>query len=116
MSVIFISYARKDARELAVQLHTDLIAAGHTPWLDTAEIEGGADWARKIEQAVERCDVALLLLSDGSYQSEICRAEQTCHSDPRSWGCKATTPSREFELSRFLGSASPCQDFPTTTR
>lgn len=72
---IFISYARRDAADLAQRLHADLLAAGHDPWLDTAGIEGGASWSVEIEDAIERCEVALTLLSDGSYRSEICRAE-----------------------------------------
>ena len=73
---IFISYARKDGRELALRLRGDLIERGHDVWLDTAEIEGGASWSNAIEAAIDRCDVALALLSTGSYHSEICRAEQ----------------------------------------
>jgi hypothetical protein len=71
---IFISYARKDGRDLAVCLHHDLTTVGYSTWLDSSEIAGGASWAQAIEQAIERCDVALALLSAGSFGSEICRA------------------------------------------
>lgn len=73
---LFISYARRDARELAIRLHADLTAQGHAPWLDTSEIDGGASWTNDIEHAIDSCDVLLALLSQGSYASEICRAEQ----------------------------------------
>ena len=73
---IFISYARKDGRDLALRLRGDLIERDYDVWLDTAEIEGGASWSNEIEAAIDRCDVALALLSTGSYHSEICRAEQ----------------------------------------
>jgi len=73
---IFISYARRDARDLAVRLRDDLLAGGHQVWLDTAEIEGGASWSNEIEEAIETCDIALALLSHGAFVSEICRAEQ----------------------------------------
>ena len=73
---IFISYARKDGRDLALRLRSDLQHNGNTVWLDTSEIEGGASWSVEIEYAIEKCDIALTLLSDGSYKSEICRAEQ----------------------------------------
>lgn len=73
---IFISYARGDGRELAQRLKRDLDAAGHGAWLDTDEIEGGASWSSTIEEAIDRCQVLLALLSDGSYRSHICRAEQ----------------------------------------
>ena len=36
MAHIFISYARKDGRELALRLKADLERAGHDAWLDTA--------------------------------------------------------------------------------
>jgi hypothetical protein len=72
---IFISYARRDGRDLALRLHADLQAADHTVWLDTSDIGGGASWSAEIECAIERCDVTLALLSAGSYESEICRAE-----------------------------------------
>jgi len=73
---MFISYARKDGRDLTVRLHDDLTTAGYSAWLDSSEIAGGASWAHAIEQAIERCDVALALLSAGSFGSEICQAEQ----------------------------------------
>ena len=33
-------------------------------------------WSQDIERAIERCEVVLALVSEGSYSSEICRAEQ----------------------------------------
>ncbi len=73
---IFISYARRDGRDLALKLRKDLANAGLNVWLDTAEIEGGANWSHEIEYAIEQCTVVLALLSAGSFRSEICRAEQ----------------------------------------
>jgi hypothetical protein len=73
---IFISYGRKDARELAVRLRDDLEAVGFSVWLDLENIPGGADWSQDIEEAIEHCHAALALLSPASYQSEWCRAEQ----------------------------------------
>ncbi|MBE2268204.1 MAG: toll/interleukin-1 receptor domain-containing protein, partial [Anaerolinea sp.] len=73
---IFISYARRDARTLALRLQADLIGAGYDVWLDTSEIDGGASWSREIEDAIESCDCGLALLSHGAFESEICRAEQ----------------------------------------
>ncbi|HRW10264.1 MAG TPA: NB-ARC domain-containing protein, partial [Caldilineaceae bacterium] len=75
---IFISYARKDGRDLALRLQADLTSKEYDrdAWLDTAEIAGGASWSNAIEAAIDRATVVLALLSAGSYQSEICRAEQ----------------------------------------
>lgn len=72
---VFISYARKDGRELAYKLQRDLQASGFGVWMDTNEIQGGANWSKEIEDAIEDCSIALALLSAGSYISEICRAE-----------------------------------------
>jgi hypothetical protein len=76
MAYIFISYARQDGRELALRLRDDLKRGGHDVWLDTSDISGGASWSREIEEAIERCDIELTLLSTGSFRSELCRAEQ----------------------------------------
>ena len=73
---IFISYGRKDARELAIRLRDDLEAVGFSVWLDLENIPGGADWSRDIEEAIEHCHVMLALLSPAAHQSEWCRAEQ----------------------------------------
>lgn len=73
---VFISYARRDGRDLALRLKQDLVTVGHSVWLDTAEIEGGSSWSSEIEAAIEQCDIAVALLSHASFISEICRAEQ----------------------------------------
>jgi tetratricopeptide (TPR) repeat protein len=73
---IFISYARRDSKTLANRLHNDLATAGYDVWLDISNIPGGTSWTTEIERAIDNCEVALALLSAGSYVSEICRAEQ----------------------------------------
>src|ERR1035437_3884071 len=73
---IFVSYARKDGAELALRLQKDLTAAGVEVWLDTQRIGGGESWTVEIEEAIDRAQVVLALLTPGAYASEICRAEQ----------------------------------------
>jgi WD40 repeat protein len=73
---VFISYARRDGKALALRLKKDLTAAKFDVWLDTERIGGGASWTRAIEEAIDRAKVVLALLTPGSYASEICRAEQ----------------------------------------
>lgn len=73
---IFVSYARRDGTELATRLQRDLSAAGFDVWLDVQRIGGGASWTVEIEEAIDRAQVVLALLTPGSYSSEICRAEQ----------------------------------------
>jgi WD40 repeat protein len=73
---IFISYAHRDGATLAVRLHRDLTAAAFEVWLDTARLHGGDTWTLEIEQAIDRSQVVLALLTPASYTSGICRAEQ----------------------------------------
>src|SRR3954470_10472444 len=73
---VFISYARKDGAELANRLFGDLKREGFAVWLDTREIAGGTTWAKEIEEALDKADFVVALLTSASYASEICRAEQ----------------------------------------
>ncbi|MCX6599800.1 MAG: NB-ARC domain-containing protein, partial [Acidobacteria bacterium] len=73
---IFISYARRDGAALAQRLQRDLEAAGFDAWLDVQRLRGGASWTVEIEQAIDRSGVLLAILTRGSYESDICRAEQ----------------------------------------
>jgi len=80
---IFISYAHSDGVELAYRLYDALVAAGHQAWLDRSQIAGGMEWGREIERAIERCDCEIALLSEASFLSDICRAEQLMCLDAR---------------------------------
>src|ERR1700745_3330907 len=75
-SRVFISYARKDGADLARCLQADLEERGFDPWLDTQRLSGGSTWTKEIEVALDRADYVLVLLTNGSYVSEICRCEQ----------------------------------------
>ncbi len=72
---VFISYAHRDASYLAERLHRDLTSRGFYTWFDTL-VTGGSSWTRETERALDQCDVVLALLSDASYDSEYCLAEQ----------------------------------------
>ena len=73
---IFISYAWKGGAQLARRLQRDLSDQGFDAWLDTQRLAGGATWTTKIEEAIDKCDALLALMTPGSYVSDICRAEQ----------------------------------------
>jgi len=75
-SRVFISYARKDGAVLAQRLQSDLTKEGFEIWLDTQRISGGATWTIEIETALDRANYVVVLMSHGSYVSEICRSEQ----------------------------------------
>jgi WD40 repeat protein len=74
--VIFISYAHKDATQLASRLESDLAKNDYEVWLDRSRLSVGRIWSQDIERAIDRADVVLALLSAGSYDSEVCRGEQ----------------------------------------
>src|SRR5882762_1358789 len=73
---IFISYARKDGAELAERLRIDLYESGFDVWLDKGRLHGGAGWTEEIEREIDTRQVTVALLTRGSFESEICRAEQ----------------------------------------
>lgn len=57
MPRVFISYTRKDGRTFAERLCADLESCD--PWLDRAELAGGADWVHEIERAIDESDFFL---------------------------------------------------------
>ncbi|MCL4251715.1 MAG: TIR domain-containing protein [Anaerolineae bacterium] len=71
---IFISYSSKDRRR-AERLEGELLAHGQTVWRDVTSIPGGEEWARKIDEALAKTDVLLLLVSEHSAQSKWVRRE-----------------------------------------
>src|ERR1700730_14352801 len=73
---VFISYAHQDGAALGGQLQRDLALRGWDVWLDSARLTEGASWTVEIEQALDRSDFVLAILSRGSYRSDTCRAEQ----------------------------------------
>jgi hypothetical protein len=74
--LLFVSYAHSDSRDIALRLYEDLVNERCEVWLDHARLPGQATWTRDIEIALKRSDVVLALLSQGSYRSDYCRAEQ----------------------------------------
>jgi CRP-like cAMP-binding protein len=66
---VFISYARADA-EFAKKLATGLRRLGIAVWLDVYSITAGKSWARQVGDALDRCEVMLLIVSPRSMASE----------------------------------------------
>ena len=73
---IFISYAHHDGVNLAVRLQGDLAARGFDTWLERKRLKAGDRWTKEVETALDAADIVLALLSDGSFASDTCRAEQ----------------------------------------
>jgi CRP-like cAMP-binding protein len=67
--VVFISYARADV-EFAKQLTAGLRRLGVMVWLDVYSITAGKSWARQVGEALDRCELMLLILSPRSMASD----------------------------------------------
>jgi predicted nucleotide-binding protein len=64
---VFISYAHRDGKDLALRLQQSLRASGLNAWLDSQRLRGGSSWTTEIETALDASDVVLALLTPGSY-------------------------------------------------
>lgn len=73
----FISYKREDAEQyvnpLCKKLSDDYIYF----WRDTENIPGGADWERKLNEALETCEALILFVTRASLESQWVRREYT---------------------------------------
>jgi hypothetical protein len=71
--LIFISYSHKDRRWLDfVQGHLEVaVTNDHFKTWDDRRIEGGADWAKEIDTALEKCAAFVLLISRHSLVSSF---------------------------------------------
>jgi adenylate cyclase len=67
MASVFLSYDHDDAA-LSKPLISALEKAGHTVWFDR-HIHGGAQYSRKIEQALDEADAVVVLWSPCSLES-----------------------------------------------
>ena len=59
---VFISYAHED-RYIALPLFERLHAAGINVWIDEEKLEGGAEYERRIQRAINSCKVFMPILS-----------------------------------------------------
>ena len=78
---VFLSYARADQKQ-ASKLADALEAGGFKVWWD-ALIEGGAVFAKSIEEALTRCDVVIVCWSRTSVESDWVRDEAAKGRDLR---------------------------------
>jgi hypothetical protein len=65
---IFVSYSRNDAA-FARRLTDSLQQIGSDVWIDVADIRSGEDWSDAIQQALDQCDVMLLVISPEAMES-----------------------------------------------
>ncbi|CAG0953023.1 hypothetical protein ANAEL_00174 [Anaerolineales bacterium] len=66
---IFISYSRVDT-EFVTRLITDLTRQGLNIWMDQRNIGAGQRWDSVIQDALEACDLFMIVLSPHSVESE----------------------------------------------
>lgn len=79
---IFVSYSHKD-EQFAKKLTTHLKAHHFNIWLDVFEIRAGSSWARQIGQALDDCNLMLLILSPESLVSENVEDEWNYYLDKK---------------------------------
>lgn len=72
---IFVSYAG-DGADLAQRLRADLARQGFNVWMDPRRLNDGGAWNLEIEQEIDARELTVALLTQGSYESAQCRAEQ----------------------------------------
>lgn len=74
---LFISYARRDGEATANALRERLAqsAPDLRVWQDRSEIEGGIGWWRQIEDALERIEFLVIVMTPAVLKSEITRRE-----------------------------------------
>src|SRR5512137_1507909 len=63
---IFLSYGHRDAMEPALNLRTELEAAGYDLWQDEKRIRAGRSWTDEIRGALRESDLVIALLSPHS--------------------------------------------------
>lgn len=74
MTDIFISYSRKDIA-FAHLLNRSLNASGLDTWIDWNNIPVGENWWNEIQQAIEKSNVFMFIISKHSVDSEVCSHE-----------------------------------------
>lgn len=74
MADTFISYSRKDIA-FAKIIHESLQSSDLETWIDWQDIPPSADWFAEIEEAIEKADSFIFIISPTSVESEICSKE-----------------------------------------
>lgn len=76
-SGVFISYSRTDGEAFANALRARLgTEAPDLPvWQDRPEIQGGVGWWRQIEEALQRVEFLVIVMTPGVLESEVTRRE-----------------------------------------
>jgi CRP-like cAMP-binding protein len=79
---VFVSYARAD-QGFVSRLSTSLLKQQIDVWLDVYRLEPGKSWARQIGEALDACQMMLLVLSPASVASENVEDEWNYYLDQK---------------------------------
>lgn len=74
MADIFISYSRKDIA-FARLLNAALNSSGLDTWIDWNDIPVGENWWNEIQQAIQKANVFMFIISKHSLESNVCHGE-----------------------------------------
>lgn len=72
--MIFISYSRTN-EEFVRDLWIALGREGFETWWDRENLRAGDDWAKHLEQAVDTCEVLVVVISEAALESQWVRME-----------------------------------------
>ncbi|MBC7813078.1 MAG: TIR domain-containing protein, partial [Burkholderiales bacterium] len=72
---VFISYAREDGEEFARDLREKLEALDIPTWLDRFGLEGGRDWWLQIQEALNKAEFLVLVMTPAAMLSANVRKE-----------------------------------------
>lgn len=72
---VFVCYSRSDEL-LALDLYTDLRAAGVRAWMDELEVMEEADWGKVVVNALRGCGLLLLILSPAALKDAMVQGER----------------------------------------
>ncbi len=76
MTKIFISYASIDSA-FADEYYDELLQRGHEVWMDRAELKGGQDWVKVIQERIRWSEAMIVLWSAGALASAWVEMEMT---------------------------------------
>src|SRR5437588_2026479 len=79
---IFISYSHSDS-DFVDRLDVDLRQQGFATWMDRQRLAGGQRWRRELQEAVERAQVLLIVLSPEAVASVNVQIEYDFALDER---------------------------------
>lgn len=76
-SGVFVSYSRKDGEVLAKKIRERLMceAPGLLVWQDRTDIEGGIGWWQQIEEALDKVEFLVIIMTASALESEIMNKE-----------------------------------------